>query len=80
LYYARGVVVSPDGLSVYATGSADDAVAFFERNTATGGLSFHAFVNQIDGARGIAVSADGRNCYVASSGANGVTVLNRAWE
>jgi 6-phosphogluconolactonase (cycloisomerase 2 family) len=80
LYYARGVSVSLDGKTLYATGSADDAVVFFERDPATGGLTYRSFTSGIDGARGIAVSPDGRNCYVAGTGANQLAVFNRTME
>ncbi len=77
LYYARGVAVAPDGLSVYATGSGDDSVAFFSRDPAAGGVTFNSLVSGFDGARGLSVSPDGKNCYVTASSANGLAVLNR---
>jgi 6-phosphogluconolactonase (cycloisomerase 2 family) len=80
LRYARGISISADGLSVYVTGSSDDAIASFRRDPSTGNLTFTSFMNGVDGARGLAVSPDGRNCYVTGSSANNLAVFNRARE
>src|SRR3954447_7978420 len=39
LYQASGVAVSPDGTSVYAVSSGDNAIVRFDRNTGTGALT-----------------------------------------
>ena len=71
------VVISPEGANVYVTAEVDDSVAVFNRNTATGALTFNTVLkdgsddadgNAIDGldsASGLAVSRDGKNVYVA---------------
>ena len=79
---ASGVVVSPDGDSVYVTGVNDDAVVRFDRAadgaiTPAGcfedaglsgcGAGAGADVPGLDGARGIAISPDGTSVYVGSS-------------
>ena len=72
LHLVRSVVVSPDGLQVYAAGFNDNAVVTFSRNTVSGKLTFIAAL--VDGEGGVAglnypfqaaVSPDGRNVYVA---------------
>ena len=63
---ASAVTVSPDGKRVYATGSSDDAVAVFTRESSTGALGFVQIVEDdvgsVDGlnmAIAVAVSPDG---------------------
>lgn len=76
LFGASGVAVSPDGLHVYATGRADDGLAFFARDVATGHLTYldslydgdvtpSGTVDGLDGAEAVAVSPDGAHVYVA---------------
>src|SRR2546425_53418 len=70
---AAGVAVSPDGRHVYATGELDDALAVFERDSASGALTFAEMykdtvdgVDGLNGAHAVALSPDGANVYVAS--------------
>ena len=76
LFGASGVAVSPDGRHVYATGRADDGVAFFGRDAATGHLTYidslydgdvtpSGTVDGLDGAEAVAISPDGAQVYVA---------------
>jgi 6-phosphogluconolactonase (cycloisomerase 2 family) len=80
LYGALWVAVSPDGTRLYVTGSIDNAVAAFDRNAATGALTF-AEVQKGSGTHGLAfarsvtVSPDGRNVYVGGASSNAVTVF-----
>lgn len=81
---ASGVAVSPDGAHVYATGAADDAIAAFGRDDATGRISFLGLlrdgvlgVNGLGNVRGLAISPDGAHVYTASPSDNGVGVFAR---
>ncbi len=69
---ACSVTLSPDGLHAYVAGKADSAVAAFNRDLATGGLSFIEAeldgvggVDGLAGARTVVVSPDGGHVYVA---------------
>jgi DNA-binding beta-propeller fold protein YncE len=80
LFSPTSVATSPDGRSLYVASFVSDAVARFERDTATGLLTQPpeapgcvsergpgcARGRALDGARSIAVSPDGRSVYVAS--------------
>lgn len=84
LYGATGMVVSPDGAYVYATGMYDDSVAVFSRNTTTGALTFVEVkkdgVSGVDGlneAYEIAISPDGASIYVVGQVDNAVAVFRR---
>jgi uncharacterized repeat protein (TIGR01451 family) len=75
---------SPDGAHLYVAGSADNAVAAFARDGATGVLTFleryengNAGVTGILGARGVATSPDGKHVYVASPGSSAVAIFSR---
>jgi DNA-binding beta-propeller fold protein YncE len=77
---AAAVAVSPDGRSVYVASNADDAVARFDRDPATGDLTPRGCVEDndtgdgscakstdgLDRPGGVAVSPDGESVYVAS--------------
>ena len=70
---ASAVLVSPDGRHVYAAGSVEDSLAVFERDPATGGLTYlRAYVDGTDGIDGLerpdslAFSPAGDHLYVAS--------------
>jgi 6-phosphogluconolactonase (cycloisomerase 2 family) len=84
LYGAYGVTVSPDGSHVYATGSADDAVAVFSRNSSTGALTFVEVhkdsvsgVDGLDGASTVTVSPDGSHVYAIGRVDDAVAVFSR---
>jgi cysteine-rich repeat protein len=81
LHNARAVAVSPDGTSVYATGSTDDAVAVFSRNPATSRLTFVEMKKDgVDGllrARAVAVSPDGAHVYVGGGEGNALVTFSR---
>ncbi len=88
LAQAEGVVVSPDGRSVYATSLDEDTVSIFTR-AANGALTYAgclaptagpagcAAVPSLDGPLGIAVSPDGTSVYVASFDGEALTHLSR---
>jgi 6-phosphogluconolactonase (cycloisomerase 2 family) len=81
---ASSVAISIDGSSVYATGPNEDAVAVYDRNDATGILTFvemevdgTAGVDGLDGATGVVVSFDGRYVYVNGYLDDSVAVFSR---
>ena len=80
---ATAVVVSPDGKHAYVAGSADDTVALFTRDAATGILSFGTVyrdgtgASAIQGAAAVAMSPDGGQVYVAGFGENALEVFTR---
>jgi uncharacterized repeat protein (TIGR01451 family) len=77
------LVVSPDGAHLYALSGASGSVALFDRDGASGRLSFRSarggaqFGVSTDGASGAAFDPDGRHLYLTASGANRLLVLNR---
>jgi len=80
----EGVVVSPDGRSVYASGYVDDAVAAFTRDPASGALGFVeverdavAGVDGLDGTMSVAVSPDGKHVYATGYIDDGLAVFGR---
>lgn len=84
LYEPYDIVVSPDGESVYAPGNSDDSVAAFNRDTATGKLSFAeaefdgaAGVEGLDSADSIEISPDGAFVYVGSQTDEAIAVFSR---
>lgn len=76
---ARAAVVSADGRHVYLAARGSGAVVGFERDTATGTLSF--LLNQqsdaLQGAKALALSPDGRHLYVAGGTADTLVVFAR---
>jgi DNA-binding beta-propeller fold protein YncE len=71
-----GVVVSPDGLHVYAAGQASDAVARFDRDGGTGSLAF-AGSTPAHGPVALAISPDGEHVYVTASDPDALRVFDR---
>jgi 6-phosphogluconolactonase (cycloisomerase 2 family) len=67
------VTVSPDGAHVYAAGAADDALALFRRDSATGALTF--VEAQHDWAAFVTMSPDGDHVYAADD--DTLTVYSR---
>lgn len=81
---ASHLIVSPDGLHVYATGRTDDAVAVFSRNTVTGELTFiEQKRNGVDGVSGLesvtelAISADGNHLYTVAFDSEALVLFSR---
>ncbi len=88
---ARSVTVSPDGKSVYAGSFFGNAVAIFDRNTATGDLTQKPGTagcisedgtggactdgTALNGAQSVTVSPDGKNVHAA--GGNAVAIFDR---
>ncbi len=80
---ANSVAVSPFGLRVYATGADDDALAVFDRDKATGGLSFLEIhrdgvdsVYGLAGASSVAISPDGNHVYATGKYGDAVVVFD----
>lgn len=80
----RSLTISADGLHVYAAGKLDDAVAVFNRDPATGALTFVARwrdgvdgVDGLDGVESIALSPDGTLLYSVASDDDAVAVFRR---
>src|SRR5207237_10023697 len=71
----NAVAVSPDGLNVYATGGADNALAVFMRDATSGTLTFLGAETGLNGPQAMAISLDGAQLYVAS--ANDLVVFAR---
>ena len=86
---ASDVVVSADGLHVYATGENDNAVAVFTRNADALDLANFGKLGylerKVDGAgadgmagpRALAITGDGLNVYVAGAGESAIAVFVR---
>src|SRR5947199_241739 len=79
---AKAVAVSPDGTHVFVTGSVDNALAVFERDPATGTLTYVerlrdgiAGVDGLHKAQAVAVSPDGASVYAAGSADTAVAVF-----
>ena len=75
--------ISPDQKHLYAPGEFDDALAWFNRDPVTGGLTFKQalfdsdpVIDGLNGAEGVAVSPDGKNVYVGSN-VNQLAVFGR---
>lgn len=84
LYGARSIAVSADGAHIYAIGEYDNAVARFNRDAATGQLSYAGLNrDQYDGVDGlygvvaVALSPDGRHLYSAGYNDDAVAVFSR---
>ena len=80
----NSVVVSPDNAQVYATGLNDDAVAIFNRDAATGDLTFAGQAKNgvgdvigLDGPTRLAISANGEHIYVTSANDDAIVALRR---
>jgi DNA-binding beta-propeller fold protein YncE len=89
----EGIVVSPDGKSVYLASGTSNAVAIFDRDLATGGLTqkpgSEGCISEagskggcregkaLKGAGGIAVSPDGKSVYIASFLSDAVAIFSR---
>jgi len=76
--------VSPDGLHLYATGFADNALAVFRRDINTGQLTFVQTITNSDignlglrGANAILVSPDNKHVYIASTLDNALVIFTR---
>ena len=80
LLSASGVTLSADGNHAYVTGSADNAVSWYERNASTGALSYGGVlkdgVDGVDGLRGatsVGLSSDGKHAYVTGKNDHAVS-------
>lgn len=84
LDHANSCDMSPDGADVYVASNASHAVAWFQRDPATGRLTFMGSyvdgVGVIDGllnCADVAVSPDGKTVYTAAQGDDAVAVFDR---
>lgn len=87
LFLLNDIVISPDGLNLYAVGILDDALLVFTRDPGSGLLAFSQVFDDtgsigtsrdgLDGAYNLAVSPDGKNLYVTGSVDNALLVFNR---
>lgn len=82
---ANDVAVSPDGLTVYVAGFADNGVGLFERLVGDGRLLYAtAYIdgtnggNLLAGPRRLAVSPDNRDVYVTANLDNAIGLLQMA--
>lgn len=89
---AQTVAVSPDGMSVYATGLDDDAVVLFTRDIQTGALTPAGCIKDndtgtdacaqsadgLDNSFGVAVSPDGASVYVAGLNDGALSLFDRS--
>ena len=71
----ESIALSPDGASLFAVGTIDDALVAFSRDGATGALTFRDFateglggVSGLDRPVAVAVSPDGSHVYTAAGG------------
>ena len=89
LDFVSSVTVSPDGNFLYAAGQADDAIATFSRNPATGELTFVEIdrdgfndgfgniIDGLDGANSVVVSQDGNFLYAVSATDSAIATFSR---
>ena len=81
---AQSVAVEPNGKHIYVAGLNDNAVAVFDRDYATGSLTFveseiegAGGVSGLHGASAVTVSPDGGKVFVAAYLGNSVAVFSR---
>ena len=84
LDYPVSIALSPDGEQIFVTGHEDNALVVFDRDVASGGLSYRAvYKNGVDGIEGlgsivgVAVSADGSQVFAAGGSDHSLVVFDR---
>ena len=80
----RSLAISPDGRHLYAASQGDFSVTLFQRNIASGELTYIELyrddtngVDGLDGARSVVISPDGKTVYVAGEDDSAVAVFQR---
>ncbi len=87
--YPESLLISPDGDNLYVLSYGDNAVVVFDRNAATGDLSYvenkrngtsdaGGTISRMKGPRSLALSDDQENLYVAGQSNNGLVVFERS--
>lgn len=75
------IVVSPDGLNVYAIASVSSSLACFDRDPERGELTFIKTIpnedKRLSAGAGLCVSPDGKFVYVAAEQSNTISVFRR---
>ncbi len=81
---AKAVALSPDGKSVYTANSLDHGISVFDRNPATGLLTYRADlvngaggVQGLEGAEDLLVSPDGKQLFATGYGSDTLVVFGR---
>lgn|GEM_PF-1978860 len=81
---ATALKVSPDGKNVYVTGSIENTLAVFNRDTTTGLLTYvERYRNGVDGVDGLlfaldlALSSDGKYVYAAGQSDHKISLFSR---
>jgi YVTN family beta-propeller protein len=72
-----GVVVSPDGNTVYVTNSGSDSLSYFATNTSAPAVNTINLASG-SGPLGVAITPDGSKLYVSNFGNDTVAVVNTA--
>ncbi|MCF7843740.1 beta-propeller fold lactonase family protein, partial [Candidatus Gracilibacteria bacterium] len=75
----QGIVISPDGTSVYVTNNTSNTVSQYTRSTSTGDITALATSSIVTGTgpRGIAISPDGASVYVTNDTSNSISQYSR---
>ncbi len=81
---ANSIAISADGMTAYATGYTDDAIARFSRNTTDGTLTYIekynngvGSINGLNGAHSVIISGDGKSVYACGYNDDAVVAFSR---
>ncbi len=80
---ARAVALNPDDNHLYAVSGGENAIVLFERDAATGALTYQfkhedgiSGINGLNGARGVTLDPFGKHIYVAGADDDAVAVFS----